>query len=286
MPCLRRVLASLAVLATCAGAAWGALAIVSDRTDPRVGTVRVSADAHHEGALDLYVPLVDWGVRFPGAVDVPARVALDLRTVDRRRAERAGAGARSPTLTLSRRRRGRDRGLVIRMLGWPPGVASLAHGAPGGAGAAGPRRAARHPSWRRAGRPRGGDRAPAVPAGAPAGRSRTRSTTPTGPTSRRAARHRQCAETSAATLSEELDDAARGPRAADRRRPGARFRRPVCRASPWPRTCTTTCWPCPRWSGRRTAGRCCSPATSLDAGPRSRPCSPPGWRISATRWSS
>ncbi len=86
------------MLATCAGAAWAALAIVSIERTLDVGTVRVSADAHHEGALDLYVPLVDWGVRFPGAVDVPARVALDLRTVDRREAERLARGA-SPTWT-------------------------------------------------------------------------------------------------------------------------------------------------------------------------------------------
>ncbi len=78
---LRRVLATLAVLATCAAAGWATLAVYSIDRRLDVGTVRVTADAHHEGALDLYVPLVDWGVRFPGAVRVPARVALDLRTV-------------------------------------------------------------------------------------------------------------------------------------------------------------------------------------------------------------
>ena len=90
---LRRVLATLAVLAVCAGAAWAALAIFSVDRRLDVGTVRVSADAHHEGALDLYVPLVDWGVRFPGAVRVPARVALDLRTVDRGAVERLAGGS-------------------------------------------------------------------------------------------------------------------------------------------------------------------------------------------------
>lgn len=90
---LRRVLATLAVLAACAGAAWTALAVSSVEWQLDVGTVRVSADAHHRGALDLYVPLVDWGVRFPGAVRVPARVALDLRTVDRGEAARVARGA-------------------------------------------------------------------------------------------------------------------------------------------------------------------------------------------------
>ncbi len=90
---LRRVLATLAVLAACAGAAWAVLAVLSIDRRLDVGTVRVSADAHHEGALDLYVPLVDWGVRFPGAVRVPARVALDLRTVDRGAVERLARGS-------------------------------------------------------------------------------------------------------------------------------------------------------------------------------------------------
>ena len=68
---LRRTLATLAVLAACAGAAWAVLAVFSIDRRLDVGTVRVTADAHHEGALDLYVPLVDWGVRFPGAVRRP-----------------------------------------------------------------------------------------------------------------------------------------------------------------------------------------------------------------------
>jgi predicted phosphodiesterase len=52
-----------------------------DRTI-EVGTVRLSVDPGHPGALDLYVPVVDWGVRFP-VVRVPARVNVDVRAVDR-----------------------------------------------------------------------------------------------------------------------------------------------------------------------------------------------------------
>jgi predicted phosphodiesterase len=47
-----------------------------------VGSVRLSVDPGHQGALDLYVPVVDWGVRFP-VVRVPARVNVDVRAVDR-----------------------------------------------------------------------------------------------------------------------------------------------------------------------------------------------------------
>jgi hypothetical protein len=36
------------------------------------GTIALSTSPFHGGALDLYVPLVDWGVRFPGG---PARFA-------------------------------------------------------------------------------------------------------------------------------------------------------------------------------------------------------------------
>jgi len=115
------------VLATCAGAAWAALAIVSIERTLDVGTVRVSADAHHEGALDLYVPLVDWGVRFPGAVDVPARVALDLRTVDRRRAEQLARGAKPDVDSVRSQAEGAIEDWVIRMLA-VAGVAALGLG--------------------------------------------------------------------------------------------------------------------------------------------------------------
>jgi predicted phosphodiesterase len=49
-----------------------------------VGQVQISVDPGHRGALDLYVPLVDWGVRFDGAIRLPVRLHVDLRTVDRR----------------------------------------------------------------------------------------------------------------------------------------------------------------------------------------------------------
>jgi predicted phosphodiesterase len=54
--------------------------------------VRLSVDPGHAGALDLYVPLVDWGVRFP-VVRLPARINVDVRSVDRNAIVRlAGAG--------------------------------------------------------------------------------------------------------------------------------------------------------------------------------------------------
>ncbi len=78
---MRRVLTLVVVLSTLAGAV-AALATFSLSRRLDVGTVRLSVDPGHAGALDLYVPLVDWGVRFP-VVRLPARVNVDVRSIDR-----------------------------------------------------------------------------------------------------------------------------------------------------------------------------------------------------------
>jgi predicted phosphodiesterase len=70
------------VLATIAGAVT-ALGTFAIERQLDVGTVRLSIDPGHAGALDLYVPLVDWGVRFP-VVKAPARINVDVRSVDRK----------------------------------------------------------------------------------------------------------------------------------------------------------------------------------------------------------
>ena len=80
---MRRALILLVVVvATLAGAVVALETFTLERRLD-VGTVRLSVDPGHEGALDLYVPLVDWGVRFP-VVRLPARVNVDVRSVDRR----------------------------------------------------------------------------------------------------------------------------------------------------------------------------------------------------------
>jgi predicted phosphodiesterase len=67
-----------------AGLAGGVTALATFGLDRRiaVGSVRLSIDPGHPGALDLYVPVVDWGVRFP-VVRLPVRVHVDVRAVDR-----------------------------------------------------------------------------------------------------------------------------------------------------------------------------------------------------------
>ncbi|HEV2787672.1 MAG TPA: metallophosphoesterase [Solirubrobacteraceae bacterium] len=79
---MRRVLiAAVVAIATLAGVTV-ALATFTLERRLDVGTVRLSVDPGHDGALDLYVPLVDWGVRFP-VVRLPVRVEVDVRAVDR-----------------------------------------------------------------------------------------------------------------------------------------------------------------------------------------------------------
>lgn len=89
---LRRALVVvLVVTATLAGGLGGLTVFRQDR-DLSVGSVRLSIDPFHDGALDLYVPVVDWGVRFP-AVRAPARISIDVRGIDRDAVQRiAGAG--------------------------------------------------------------------------------------------------------------------------------------------------------------------------------------------------
>jgi predicted phosphodiesterase len=85
---------SLTVLAVIAGTlAGGYLALVSFRQDRElsVGGIRLSVSPGHTGSLDVYVPLVDWGARFE-SIRLPARLRVDLRTVDRDALERVADG--------------------------------------------------------------------------------------------------------------------------------------------------------------------------------------------------
>jgi predicted phosphodiesterase len=88
---LRTAAAVLLTLLATATTAGGALALFSVDRTLSVGTVRLSSDLAHRGALDLYVPLVDWGVRF-NAVRLPVRLSLDLRTLDREAVRRVARG--------------------------------------------------------------------------------------------------------------------------------------------------------------------------------------------------
>ena len=102
---LRTGIAVVCVLLACL--AGGLLAMWSWSTEKRlsVGRIELSTVPFHAGALDVYVPLVDWGVRFPG-VQLPARLRIELRTVDRRAAAAIAGGGEFPVAAL--RKEGRD----------------------------------------------------------------------------------------------------------------------------------------------------------------------------------
>jgi predicted phosphodiesterase len=80
----------LVVAATLFG---GYLALVSFHDTDRltVGEIRMAIDPGHKGALDVYVPLVDWGARFE-AIRAPIRIKIDLQTIDRPTAQSLAEG--------------------------------------------------------------------------------------------------------------------------------------------------------------------------------------------------
>ena len=90
---MRRALAILAVVLAGVAGGSAALGLYTYERELSVGTVHLESDLGHEGALDLYVPLVDWGVRF-GSVRLPVRLRVDVRTIDRVAAVRLGEAGR------------------------------------------------------------------------------------------------------------------------------------------------------------------------------------------------
>jgi predicted phosphodiesterase len=86
----RRLRAAAALLATIAAAALGVVGVLASFHQDRrldVATVRLSVHPGGDRGLALYVPLVDWGVRFP-VVRLPAELRLDVRGIDRAAVER------------------------------------------------------------------------------------------------------------------------------------------------------------------------------------------------------
>jgi predicted phosphodiesterase len=104
----RRWLTVAVVCLASIGAGVTALASLRLERELSVGTVRIFVDPGHPGALDLYVPLVDWGVRF-GGVRVPVRLRVDVQRIDRDAAVSvAREGAGSPRVLARVRRDATD----------------------------------------------------------------------------------------------------------------------------------------------------------------------------------
>jgi hypothetical protein len=88
---LRRTIALLLIAAAAVTGTVGALALVQGERRLSVGTIAVGISPFHKGALDVYVPLVDWGARFSG-VRLPARLTVEVRSVDRGAAQTLARG--------------------------------------------------------------------------------------------------------------------------------------------------------------------------------------------------
>jgi hypothetical protein len=84
---LRRTIAILLIAAAALTGTVGALALLQGERRLSVATIEVGVSPFHDGALDVYVPLVDWGARFSG-------VRLPARSVDRGAAETLARGHR------------------------------------------------------------------------------------------------------------------------------------------------------------------------------------------------
>src|SRR5919204_1805392 len=100
----RRLLTVVFVCLASLGAGATALAALRLERELSVGSVKVFVDPGHHGALDLYVPLVDWGVRFRG-VRLPVRLRVDVQRIDRNAAVRVAREGTDAPLLLSRIKR-------------------------------------------------------------------------------------------------------------------------------------------------------------------------------------
>jgi predicted phosphodiesterase len=81
----------LLIAATALTGVVGALALIDLPRRLSAGTIEVGISPFHRGALDIYVPLVDWGARFDG-IRLPARLNVEVRSVDRAAVGRLARG--------------------------------------------------------------------------------------------------------------------------------------------------------------------------------------------------
>jgi predicted phosphodiesterase len=107
----------LAVVAASLFGAYAALDTYDEERQLSVGQIELSADPGSHGALDLYVPLVDWGVRFEDAIRLPIRLNVDLRTVDRGVVSRVADGGTLSLQTIRTEARDAIAGYLKKLIG-------------------------------------------------------------------------------------------------------------------------------------------------------------------------
>jgi predicted phosphodiesterase len=113
----------LAVIAATLLGAYIAIATYGETRELSVGQIELNVDPGHKGALDLYVPLVDWGARFE-AVRLPVRISVDLRTVDRTTVERVAEGGSLDVQAVRAEARDAIAGYLKALIGFVLAVAS------------------------------------------------------------------------------------------------------------------------------------------------------------------
>jgi predicted phosphodiesterase len=87
----RTAVAVALVIVTTLAAGVVAMSAFSIDRSLSAGTISLSIDPGHRGALDLYVPVVDWGARFP-VVRLPVRLKAEVRSVNREAVARLAGG--------------------------------------------------------------------------------------------------------------------------------------------------------------------------------------------------
>jgi predicted phosphodiesterase len=112
----RRALSLTLVLLATLGGGYRALVTYHQSDRLSVGEIRMSMSPGHKGALDVYVPLVDWGARFE-AIKAPIRLRVDLQTVDRRTATSLAEGEPLNVEQVRREATEALKGYLIRLFG-------------------------------------------------------------------------------------------------------------------------------------------------------------------------
>jgi predicted phosphodiesterase len=113
----RHALVVGAVIAASLAGAYAALDTYDEERQLSVGQIELSADPLEQGALDLYVPLVDWGVRFDDAIRAPIRLNVDLRTVDRRVVSQVAQGGSFDLQRVRKEARDAIAGYLRKLIG-------------------------------------------------------------------------------------------------------------------------------------------------------------------------
>jgi predicted phosphodiesterase len=101
----RQIVVESIAVATCAAAALAgsdlAVRAFASRIEPfALGTVRVEVEPARSGAVDVYVPIVDWGVRAE-PFEAPLVVQLRFASLDREAARRTLRSGRAAEATLA-----------------------------------------------------------------------------------------------------------------------------------------------------------------------------------------